>query len=88
LGAPLGLLTMLGKIKKRRGFVTTLRGGLWECVVTENGQHALLTWREPTKISKLLLAKNAATHSQNVKKIFVLQQKFSTYKNQKYKVLK
>jgi hypothetical protein len=56
--------------------------------VTENGQHAPLTWREPAKISKLLLAENAATHSQKVKKIYVLQQKFPTYKNQNYKLLK
>jgi hypothetical protein len=49
--------------------------------VTENRQHAPLTWREPAKISKLLLAENAATHSQKVKKIYVLQQKLSTYKN-------
>jgi hypothetical protein len=52
--------------------------------VLENGQHAPLTWREPGKISKLLLAENAATHSKKVKKIFVLQQKFPTYKNQNY----
>jgi hypothetical protein len=52
--------------------------------VTENGHHAPLTWREPAKISKLLVAENAATHSQKVMKIYVLQQKFPTYKNQKY----
>jgi hypothetical protein len=36
--------------------VTTLKGGTWRCVVKEIGQHAPLTWREPAKISKLLLA--------------------------------
>jgi hypothetical protein len=30
--------------------------------VTENGQHNPLTWREPAKTNKLLLAGNAATH--------------------------
>jgi hypothetical protein len=53
--------------------------------VTENGQHALLTWGEPAKIIKLLLADFAATHSTKVKKIYVLQHKISTYKNQKIK---
>jgi len=52
--------------------------------VLKNGQHAPLTWREPAKISKLLLAENAATHSKNVKKISVFQQKLPTYKNQNY----
>jgi hypothetical protein len=65
-----------------------LKEGLWRSVVTENGQHAPLTWREPAKFSKLLLAENAATHSQNVKKIYVLQQKFPTYKKYNYKLLK
>jgi hypothetical protein len=44
--------------------------------VTENEQHAPLTWREPAKINKLLLAENVATHSQNLKKNYVLQQEF------------
>jgi hypothetical protein len=43
-GPPLGLLTMLGKISRRRGFVITSKGALTECVVTENGQHVPLTW--------------------------------------------
>jgi hypothetical protein len=37
--------------------------------VIENGQHAPLTWREPAKINKQLLADFAATHSTKVKKI-------------------
>jgi hypothetical protein len=41
--------------KEREDRVTTLKGGPWRCVVNENGQHAPLTWREPAKISKLLL---------------------------------
>jgi hypothetical protein len=75
---------MLLDRKEREDRVTTLKGGPWRCVVIENGQHAPLTWREPAKISKLLLADFAATHSTKVKKISVLQQKFPTYKNQKY----
>jgi hypothetical protein len=71
--------------KEREDRVTTLKGGPWRCVVTVNGQHAPLTWREPAKISKLLLADFAATHSTKVKKNSVLQQKFSTYINQKIK---
>jgi hypothetical protein len=64
-----------------------LKGGLWRCVVTENRQHAPLTWREPAKISKLLLGDLVATHKK-LRKLYVLQQKFSTYKNQNYKLLK
>jgi hypothetical protein len=52
--------------------------------VNENGQHAPLTWREPAKISKLLFSDFAVTHSTKVKKIYVLQKKFPTYKSQKY----
>jgi hypothetical protein len=74
---------MLREVEKRRGFVTTSKGGSLECVVTENGQHNPLTWREPGKTNKLLLAGNAATHSKKVKKIYVLQHKFSAYKYQK-----
>jgi hypothetical protein len=88
LGTPFGLAYNDLERRRKKGFVTTLEGSLWECAMTENGQHVPLTWREPAKINKLLLAENATTHSQNVKKIYVLQQKFSTYKNQKYKVLK
>jgi hypothetical protein len=71
-----------------RNFITTLKGGPWRCVVLENGQHAPLTWREPAKIIKLLLADFAATHSTKVKKISVLQHKLPTYKNQNYNGLK
>jgi hypothetical protein len=87
-GPPLGLLTMLREMKREEILLPLQKGGLWECVVTENGQHVPFTWREPAKISKSMLAENVATHPQNVKKIYVLQQKFSAYKNQKYKVLK
>ena len=59
--------------KEKKDRVTTLKGGPWRCVVTENRQHAPLTWREPAKISKLLLADFAATHSNKVEKISVLQ---------------
>jgi hypothetical protein len=52
--------------------------------VNEIGQHAPLTWREPAKISKLLLADFAATHSTMLRKFSVLQQKFPACKNQKY----
>jgi hypothetical protein len=47
------------------GVVTQSKGGSLECVVTENGQHNPLTWREPAKTNKLLLAGNAATHTHN-----------------------
>jgi hypothetical protein len=76
--------TMLLERKREEESVTTLKGGPWKCVVTENRQHAPLTWREPAKISKLLLVDFAATHSTKVKKKYVLQQKLSTYKNQNY----
>jgi hypothetical protein len=45
--------------------------------MAEIGQHFPLIWREPAKNNKLLLAGNAAKHTQNVKKIFVFTQKFS-----------
>jgi hypothetical protein len=64
-----------------------LKGGIWKCVVLEIGQHAPLTWREPAKISKLLLADFAATHLNKVTKILVFQQKFPTCKNQKIKLI-
>ena len=67
--------------------VTTFERRELRCVVLEIGQHAPLTWRESAKISKLLLAKNVATHSKKVKKIYVLQQKFPTYRNQKFKCI-
>jgi hypothetical protein len=88
LRTPFGLAYNALDRWKKNGFCYHFGRGSLECVVTENGQHVPLTWREPAKISKLLLAGNSETHSQNVKKNFVLQQKFSTYKNQKYKVLK
>jgi hypothetical protein len=85
---PLGLLYNTLERKREKELVTTWKGGPWRCVVTENGQHAPLTRREPAKINKLLclhgIADFAATHSTKVKKISVLQQKFPTYKNQKY----
>jgi len=56
--------------------------------VTEKWQHAPLTWQEPAKINKLLLAENVATHSQKVKIFFVLQQKFPTYKKTEIKCIK
>jgi 23S rRNA G2445 N2-methylase RlmL len=86
-GPPLGLLTMLRKIKKRRGFVTTSKGGLWKCVVTENRQHAPLTWREPAKTSKLLLAGNAATHPQTLRKLLFCNRNFLHIKTRKLKYL-
>jgi hypothetical protein len=55
--------------------------------VTENGQHAPLTWREPAKTSKLLLAGNAATHPQNVKKILFCNINFLHVKTRKLKYL-
>jgi len=67
--------------------VTTLKGGTWRCGVDEIGQDAPLTWREPAKISKLLLGDFSTTHSNKFKKIYVLQQKFLTCKNQKIKLI-
>jgi hypothetical protein len=43
LGTPFGLAYNALERRRNKGFVTTLEGGLWECVVTENGQHVPLT---------------------------------------------
>jgi hypothetical protein len=59
---------MLRKIRKRWRVVTQSKGGSLECVVTENGQHNPLTWREPAKTSKLLFAGTAATHPKKLRK--------------------
>jgi hypothetical protein len=59
---PLDLLYNDSDRKERGDRVTTLKGGTWRCVVNEIGQHAPLTWREPAKISKRLLADFAVTH--------------------------
>jgi hypothetical protein len=86
-GPLLGLLTMLRKMKRRRGFVTNLKGGLWKCVVTENRQHAPLTWQEPAKTNKLLFAGNAATHPQTLRKLLFCNKYFLHIKTRKLKYL-
>jgi hypothetical protein len=73
--------------KEERDRITTLKGDPGKCVVDEIRQHAPLTWREPRKISKLLLVDFAATHLNKVTKILVFQQKFPTCKNQKFKLI-
>jgi hypothetical protein len=67
---------MLRKIEKRWRVVTQSKGGSLECVVTENGQHNPLTWREPAKTSKLLLAGNAATHPKKLRKFMFFNRNF------------
>jgi hypothetical protein len=67
---------MLGKIEKIWRVVTQSKGGSLECVVIENGQHNPLTWREPAKTSKLLLAGNVATHPKRLKKFMFFNRNF------------
>jgi hypothetical protein len=70
---------------RKGGFVTESKGGLWKCVVTENGQHAPLTWREPAKTSKLLLAGNATTQPQMLRKFMFCSRNFLHIKTRKLK---
>jgi hypothetical protein len=55
--------------------------------VTENGQHVPLTWREPAKTSKLLLAGNAATHPQMLRKLLFCNRNFLHIKTRKFMYL-
>jgi hypothetical protein len=52
---------MLRMIDIRWRVVTQSKAGSLECVVTKNGQHNPLTWRETAKTNKLLIVGNAAT---------------------------
>jgi hypothetical protein len=74
---------MLRMMEKKGVFVTSSKRGLWKCVVSENRQHAPLTLREPAKTSKLLLAGNAATHSQTLRKLLFCNRKFLHIKTRK-----
>jgi hypothetical protein len=57
----------LEKIEKRLRIVNQSKEGSFVCFVTENGQHLPLTWQEPTKTNKLLLAENAAKHKEKLR---------------------
>jgi hypothetical protein len=74
-------------MEKEEVFVTESKGGLWKCVVTENGQHVPLTWRELAKTSKLLLAGNAATHPPTLRKLLFCNRNFLHIKTIKLKYL-
>jgi hypothetical protein len=65
-----------------------MRGVVRGCVVHEIGQHALLSWRESAKISKLLLADLCCNTLKKSYEISVFRQKFRTYMNQKIIVFK
>jgi hypothetical protein len=67
---------MLRKREKRLGLLPNQKEGSFVCVVTENGQHNPLTWREPAKTSKLLLAGNAATHTKKLRKFMFFNRNF------------
>jgi hypothetical protein len=75
-GPPLGLLQCLEKREKWLGVVTQSKEGSFVCFVTENGQHFPLTWREPAKTSKLLLAGNAAKHTEKLRKFMFFNRNF------------
>jgi hypothetical protein len=67
---------MLEKREKGLGVVTQPKEGSFVCFVAEIGQHFPLIWREPAKNSKLLLAGNAAKHTQKLRKFLFLHRNF------------
>jgi hypothetical protein len=52
------------------------KGGLGGCVVLEIGQHVPLAWREPAKISKLLLADLCCNTLKKVMKFLFFNRNF------------
>jgi hypothetical protein len=58
-----------------------LKGDPGKCFVDEIRQHAPLTWRKPTKISKILLIDFAATHLNKVMKFLFFNRNSPYVKN-------
>jgi hypothetical protein len=63
-------------IRERLGIVTQQRGGFFVCFRAEFWQHNPLTWREPAKTNKLLLAGNAAKHTEKLRKFLFFNRNF------------
>jgi hypothetical protein len=58
------------------GVVTQSKERPLVCFVTEKGQHNPLTWQEPAKTSKLLLAGNVAKHTEKLRKFLFFNRNF------------